>query len=101
MSKVSYKTNDPKGWCCDPKRGAAMGRGEITGDPDYDGKLVLRRIRLNSGGYDSNGTYFGFGQPLYWFASDDGTIDGMIRANSRTHAKQLVKDKYKDARFYN
>ena len=75
-----YSTRDPRGWCGDPSRGAAMGRGTWEGPKDYQGKIYLRRIRLNNGGYDSNGTYFGHGEPLYWYASEDGEIDGMLRA---------------------
>jgi hypothetical protein len=96
---VSYKTHDPKGWCGDPTRGAALGRPSIQGSRDYAGRFVLRRIRLDTGGYDSNGTYFGEGQPLYWYASADGSIDRMLRADSRAAAKAAVLEKYPHATF--
>lgn len=94
MPKPSYKDNDPRGWCGDPKRGAALGRPSIQGSRSFSGRLFLRKIRLNNGGYDCNGTYFGIGLPLYWFASDDGSIDEMLRASSREEACRLVLEKY-------
>lgn len=107
MVRPNYKTNDPKGWCGDPKRGAAMGRNnrhlsdELAAE--FPGKLTLRRIDLDAGGYDSNGTYFGSGPeclPLYWYASDDGAIDCVVRANDRLEAKALALSRYPKARFF-
>ena len=102
MGMPSYKTNDPKGWCGDPKRGAALGRGPalLRADPAQPVKLVLRRMRLDSGGYDCNGTYFGGPNNLYWYADADGTIDAMLRADSREEAKEKVREQYLFARFY-
>lgn len=80
-SKPDYSSRDPKGWCGDARRGAAMGRGTYKGPADYAGRITLRRVHLDSGGYDTNGTYFGHGMPLYWYACEDGDIDGMLRAN--------------------
>lgn len=98
----SYKTHDPKGWCGDPKRGAALGRHTYEGDPSFAGKLVLRRIYLDSGGYDPNGTYWGHGRSLYWFANHEvePPIDGMFRADSREDAKEQIRARYPKARFY-
>lgn len=95
----SYKTNDPKGWGGDPKRGAAVGRGQFTGT--YDGKpITLICVPLDSGGYDKNGTYWGIGNPLYWAASQDGNIDMTFRAIDRNDAKKHVRSKYPEAIFY-
>lgn len=44
MSKPDYKDNDPRGWCGDPSRGAAMGRETIVGDPNYSGRLYVRKV---------------------------------------------------------
>lgn len=97
----SYSTNDPRGWCGDPKRGAAMGRGaQHDADPELPIKLYLQRIYLDSGGYDRNGTYFGFGEPLYWYADSDGTVDAMLRARSRAEAKLKILERYSKARFF-
>ena len=79
----SYKTNDPRGWCGDPSRGAALGRRTHQGDNAFAGKIHIKRVHLDSGGYDRNGTYFGSGpgtHPLYWYASSDGDIDDVLRA---------------------
>jgi hypothetical protein len=104
MVNVSYKDNDPKGWCGDPKRGAAFGRTALhsTDGAEFKGKLVLRRVRLN-GDYDDNGTYWGGGPgtlPLYWYADEDGTIDACVRAIGREDAKRLIRARYPHAKFY-
>lgn len=97
---VSYQTNDPRGWGGDPKRGAALGRPSVRGEASFAGRLTLRRIRLDQGGYDPNGTYFGLGPPLYWYASDDGSIDDMLRAGTRESAKKQILAIYPNAKFY-
>ena len=97
----SYTDRDPKGWCGDPRRGAAMGRGSYhADDKGAPVKLYLRRIRLDNGGYDCNGTYFGHGEPLYWVADASGDIDYMLRARDREHAKRLVAAQYAAASFW-
>lgn len=95
-----YKTHDPKGWCGDPRRGVALGRPTINrGEPE--GKMTLRKVRMSScGAYDSNGTYFGVGAPLYWYADEGGNIDGVTRANTRDDAKAFVLCEHPTARFY-
>lgn len=76
-------------------------------------KFELRRVRLNRGGYDEYGRYFGIGQPLYRYAGkvegmgEDGapavfTISGKhIRAKDRADAKAQIRAQYRKARFYN
>jgi hypothetical protein len=91
VSRPSYQAHDPKGWCGDPRRGAAMGRPTIEGEPDYGGVLFVSRVELD-GDYDVNGTYFGGGTPLFWYASEDGSIDQMERAPSLASAmKEAAK----------
>jgi hypothetical protein len=97
---VDYKSNDPRGWGGDPSRGAALGRPSVRGPSDFAGKLALRRIRLDSGGYDPNGTYFGTGAPLFWYASEDGEIDDMTRAANRDAAKKKILGEYPNASFF-
>ena len=98
----SYSTHDPRGWCGDPSRGAALGRHLYEGESSFDGKFTLRRVYLDSGGYDPNGTYFGHGTPIYWYANHDGPepIDRTLRAHSRAEAKIHVLRLYPKARFY-
>jgi hypothetical protein len=53
----------------------------------------LRRVYLNNGGYESNGTYWGHGQPLYRYHFDNG-VDcdtGTLRASTREQAKEKVR----------
>ncbi len=94
----SYSENDPKGWCGDPRRGAAMGRPTVAGDSSYSGRVYLRRVYLDQGGYDKNGTYFGHADPLYWCVSEDGTIDRMLRGHDRNDARSQVLEWYPKAR---
>lgn len=96
----NYSRNDPKGWGGDPRRGAALGRSKICEvAPDYDGRIYVKRIRLNSGGYDKNGTYFGQGPPrLYWVANGDGSLDYTLRARDRTAAVEAVKERFPKAK---
>jgi hypothetical protein len=66
--------------------------------------FTLRRVRLNGGGYDDSGTYWGVGAPLYEYSYDDAesgdvTVD-YIRAVSRDHVKDIIRRKYPDAKFY-
>lgn len=101
MFEHSYKQNDPCGWFGDPSRGAALGRYSVHAENPGPVKLALRKVRLDAGGYDSNGTYFGTGGwPLYWIASSDGAIDYMIRAESRPQARAIVRQRYPGVRFY-
>ena len=98
----SYKTNDPRGWCGDPKRGAAMGRHTYHNAPkDFDGKIHLRKVRLY-GDYDANGTYWGAtrGTDIYWYADAAGDIDGCVRATSRADARRQVLEHYPFATFF-
>lgn len=64
-------------------------------------KVTLRRVRLDSGGYDSQGAYYGIGEPLYWAATDDGELDRTFRADDREHAKAQIRVIYPAARFFN
>jgi hypothetical protein len=64
-------------------------------------KFTLQRVRLNKGGYNSRGHYYGHGQPLYWYMSEDGKYDGYVRALTRVAAKQKLRADYGPAiRFY-
>lgn len=108
MSTPNYSTHDPRGWGGDPSRGAALGRATIAPrfpeSQDFAGKVTLRRVYLNAGGYDRNGTYFGCDRPLFWYAASDPDgetiIDAMLRADSRADAKAQILRKFPRARFY-
>ena len=82
------------------KYGAPMGRH--TG-PDYlateAGRIYLRRVPLNSGGYDAGGAYWGCGAPL-WEAQDQDGNGRIFRANNRDAAKADILADFPDATFY-
>lgn len=66
-------------------RGAPMGRA-CFGTPDHaENKIRVFRVRLDSGGYDDGGAYWGFGQSLYC-ATDGGDYRQFTRANGRLSA---------------
>lgn len=80
--------------------GAPMGR--YTG-PDFldvdAGKIHLRRIRINSGGYDAGGAYWGLGAPL-WYAEDQDGNSRFFRARDRAAAKELILSNFPGATFF-
>lgn len=68
------------------------GRPPPRPEPERVGKIVVRinRVRLNRGGYDPKGRYWGAGEPLFMYYSDDAEIYGHIRASDRASAKEKV-----------
>lgn len=67
------------GYMGDRSRGASLGRGNVRGDPDTTARFHLRHVRLNAGGYDSGGAYWGHGGRLYHYQSEDGETSGFVR----------------------
>lgn len=94
------------------KYGAPMGRAEVKCDPEECknlGKFELGIVRLNQGGYDAGGAYWGTGTTLYRaraFVDYTGREGGcemaemFFRAHSRDEAKQLVRRTYPNAKFF-
>ena len=80
-------------------RGAPMGRTSTHRQPTQ--RVYLRRVRLDSGGYDSGGAYWGIGQRLYHACeySRDG-LDVFFRAADRAAAKAKLRADYPEIRFY-
>lgn len=99
MTKGPHTTPDP-GWCGDLKRGASFGRPSHAGAAPASAKFTLQRVRIDSGGYDPGGAYWGIGAPLYWYATDDGEVSSYLRASTRTGAKAKIRAMYPDARFW-
>jgi hypothetical protein len=84
----------------DCRWGAPMGRVDSLPQNNVKPqKLYLRRVRLNGGGYDSSGAYWGLGAPL-WRCYDDTGKSSFLRANSREIAQETIREEYPDARFY-
>ena len=86
--------------------GAPMGR------PTRDGgfqvlpnarPFSLRVVRLDSGGYDQGGAYWGArprGTQLYYFEGPVSDINGYVDGKSREDAKSKVRELHPNARFY-
>lgn len=91
---------------CSP-RGAAMGRCNEINEPDSHIKFHLYRMPMSPcGAYDSGGAYWGCGGPTHgWMyhaygEGPDHNNEMFIRARSRNHAKELVREEFENARFY-
>lgn len=80
--------------------GAPMGRVERHDSSATAPKFTLQRVRINSGGYDAGGAYWGLGQPLYWYSDENGDITAYLRAPTREAAKAKIREAYPDARFF-
>lgn len=64
-------------------------------------RFYLQHVRLDSGGYDSGGAYWGHDLPLYRYeAEDEPDTSGMIRARNRDAAKATIREDYPNAQFY-
>lgn len=97
--------------------GAPMGRASYTlrsngeptytlerGEPEYTEALRamphhfrLQHARLNSGGYDAGGAYWGHGEPVYLAMSDNGRIFRSYRARHRAHAFRQLREEFPHA----
>ena len=70
--------------------------------PAHDEKILfcVRRVYLNTQGYDSSGRYWGAGSPLFWaFSDDEHCVEMHMRAFSRDGAIDSVLRKYPNAIF--
>ena len=81
------------------RRGASLGRDTIIGDPSVPAKLQLRRVRLDGGGYDPGGAYWGLGEALWVAWGDD--VEIFVRALTREDAKLAVRRLKPLASYYN
>lgn len=91
-------------WIAGLEQKAAAMRAEIAALESSAGdaqRFYLQRVRLDSGGYDSGGAYWGIGSPLYRFESADGCLSGFLRARTREQAKAGVRDEHPRAEFFN
>jgi len=71
-----------------------------------DSAFTLQRVRLNSGGYDAGGAYWGLGPRLYWWAitiREGDSVDecsGYFRARDRAAAKAHIREVHPNAKFF-
>lgn len=78
--------------------GAPMGRWTSARDAHPAGPCRLFRVRLDSGGYDDGGAYWGidrpgFGEPLYC-ATDEENFRRFTRAADRRSAETYFESKF-------
>lgn len=95
----SPKLPEDRGWMGDPRRGASMGRASSRPDVKPAAKVYLKKMPIDRDGYDSGGSYWGIGDPMFW-ASDDADFELFTRAKNREDAKRIVREKHPEARFY-
>ena len=94
-------------------RGAPMGRfSEHAEDTQYPGKFNVASLPMVDGAYDKGGAYWGVGSHQHGFMyrafcleydeinERDFLVDWFFRARDREHAKQLVIERYPNAKFY-
>lgn len=67
----------------------------------FTGRVSVRRERINSQGYLSDGTYFGVGAPLYFIQDEEGIWDDYVRASCRAEAVEIARDRYPVAKIRN
>jgi hypothetical protein len=85
----------------DCRYGAPMGR-HCGPTISHGGKISLRKVRLDSGGYDKGGAYWGLrprGVVMYYYENEDGEA-GYLDATSRADAKRQICELVSDATFY-
>lgn len=63
-------------------------------------RFHLERVRLNKGGYDTDGSYWGTGLPLYYYTCEERCLYKYIRAYDREDAKRIIMKEYPSARFF-
>jgi hypothetical protein len=65
----------------------------------FTGKVELRKVRLNQGGYTSDGIYFGVGTPLYFAQDEEGYWCDYFRATCREEAIDILRDTFPVAKI--
>lgn len=71
-------------------------RGKGAPRKEEEVKISLKEIRLNKGGYDSRGGYFGVGPKLYQVEAD-GEYVGNVRAKGNFETKAKIIERVKAA----
>jgi hypothetical protein len=85
-------------------RGAIMGRpSRLPENPNEPIKLQMIKLRIDSGGYDQGGAYWGLGEPVYWAGQGlgpDAPIQIFVRGKTREDAKTKVRNLVPGASFF-
>jgi hypothetical protein len=87
------------------RSGCCVCRRELAGNKHEVGYLVplkvsVTRIRLNGGGYDRRGRYWGVGEPLFHVVSDYDEVNTEIRAADRKAAIAQISRWKPGVRFH-
>lgn len=91
------------------KYGAPLGRPNkpehhgYKAVPDAPHKFSLQKIKLDRGGYDSGGAYWGFrhpGESLYWAVNENETVERWFDAKSRDDAKRILREEFPNCTFF-
>lgn len=73
------------------KYGAPMGRRDFGTLENAEGKIRLFRVRLDGGGYDDGGAYWGLKAGRWLYCATDGAdYRQFMRAAGRSHAALLL-----------
>lgn len=83
-------------------RGAPMGTPSSPGTPEPV-RFALYKWRLDSGGYDTNGCYWGLrrrGESLYRYSDEHDDASGYVDGFTRDEAKAKVRARFPNATFY-
>lgn len=91
---MSYRPSYPKAYSM---YGASMGR---RSDELIPGRIHLSKVKLDSGGYDPGGAYWGSGPPALWVAEDEEGNVMYFRAYDRAAAKLHVLKSCPGCRFF-
>lgn len=89
----------------DCRRGAPMGRESgwresVAENDPKPTRVNLSKVRINSGGYDSGGAYWGHGEQLWCASSPNGDWTSYFRAGTRERAKASVLAEMPGAKFF-
>lgn len=65
----------------------------------YTGRVHVQHVRLDQGGYTSDGVYFGIGPRLYHIWDDEDYRSDYIRASTRAVAVAEARHYYPNAKI--
>ena len=84
-------------------RGAKMGRrNTLPQDLNAPIKLQMVRLKWVDGDYDQGGAYWGCtGRGMHIYCAFAEGVQVFVQSYSRTNAKELVREKLPNAKFFN
>lgn len=58
----------------------------------------IQRVPVNAQGYDPQGSYWGVGQPLFWYCDPECKVEGYERAIDRTALRTRLNGRKMEGR---